>query len=41
MKDNSYGEWINEFIVAIKIKDVTLADFSFGGLIILKPLIYK
>ena len=39
MKDNSYGEWINEVIDALQIKDVTLAGFSFGGLIILKTLI--
>jgi len=39
MKNNSYGEWINEVIDALQIKDVTLAGFSFGGLIILKTLI--
>lgn len=39
MKDDSYGKWINEVIDALEIDDVTLAGFSFGGLIILKTLI--
>lgn len=39
MKDNSYGLWINDIINQLHLKDVTLAGFSFGGLIILKTLI--
>lgn len=39
MKDNSYGVWLNEVIDKLDLKDVTLAGFSFGGLIILKTLI--
>ena len=38
MKDDSYGQWINEIIISLKIENVTLAGFSFGGLIILKTL---
>jgi len=38
MKDESYGRWMNEIITALKIENVTLAGFSFGGLIILKTL---
>lgn len=41
MKDDSYGEWINEVIGLLKLNDVTLVGFSFGGLVILKTLIYK
>lgn len=41
MKDASYGEWMHEIIDQLKLKDVTLAGFSFGGLIILKTLEYK
>ena len=36
MKDEAYGKWINEVINQLKITDVTLAGFSFGGLVILK-----
>lgn len=39
MKDNSYGLWINEVINILSLKNVTMAGFSFGGLIILKTLI--
>jgi pimeloyl-ACP methyl ester carboxylesterase len=39
MKDNSYGLWINELINKLELKNVTMAGFSFGGLIILKTLI--
>lgn len=39
MKDNSYGLWINELINKLELKNVTIAGFSFGGLIILKTLI--
>lgn len=38
MKDTSYGQWINEIINNLNLKDVVLAGFSFGGLIILKTL---
>jgi pimeloyl-ACP methyl ester carboxylesterase len=38
MKDDSYGKWMNEIIADLKIESVTLAGFSFGGLIILKTL---
>jgi len=41
MTNNSYGEWMNEVIDNLKIKDVTLAGFSFGGLIILKTLMFN
>lgn len=40
MKDDSYGKWINEIIADLKIESVTMAGFSFGGLIILKTLEY-
>lgn len=40
MQDNSYGLWMNEIIEELNIRDVILAGFSFGGLIILKTLIY-
>jgi len=38
MKDDSYGKWINEIIESLKIDNVILAGFSFGGLVILKTL---
>ncbi|MDA3942868.1 MAG: alpha/beta hydrolase [Bacteroidetes bacterium] len=38
MKDDSYGKWMNEIITALNIEQVTLAGFSFGGLVILKTL---
>lgn len=41
MKDDSYGKWINEIIATLKIDNVTLVGFSFGGLVILKTLINK
>ncbi len=40
MKDDSYGKWMNEIITALNIENVTMAGFSFGGLIILKTLEY-
>ena len=40
MKDNSYGKWMNEVIDKLKISNVILVGFSFGGLVILKTLIY-
>lgn len=39
MKDDSYGQWLNEVINKLALKNVTLAGFSFGGLVILKTLI--
>ena len=38
MKDLSYGKWINEIIDHLNITNVTIAGFSFGGLVILKTL---
>jgi len=38
MKDTSYGQWLNEVIRSLKLENVVLAGFSFGGLIILKTL---
>lgn len=38
MKYESYGKWMNEIINHLKIDNVTLAGFSFGGLVILKML---
>ncbi|WP_323757101.1 alpha/beta hydrolase [Roseivirga sp.] len=40
MKDNSYGKWMNELIDDLKIDSVSMAGFSFGGLVILKTLEY-
>lgn len=39
MKDDSYGQWMNEVISQLELNNVTLAGFSFGGLVILKTLI--
>ncbi|MBV1923484.1 MAG: alpha/beta hydrolase [Flavobacteriaceae bacterium] len=41
MKNEDYGKWLHEVIDDLKIKNVTLAGFSFGGLIILKTLEFK
>jgi len=41
MKDNSYGVWMRELIDQLGLKDVTLAGFSFGGLVILKTLMHN
>ncbi|MEQ9307515.1 MAG: hypothetical protein RJQ14_26630, partial [Marinoscillum sp.] len=38
MKDTSYGKWMNEVIAELNIESVTMAGFSFGGLVILKTL---
>lgn len=40
MKDESYGKWLNEIINKLNLDAVTLAGFSFGGLVILKTLEY-
>ncbi|MCB0664053.1 MAG: alpha/beta hydrolase [Saprospiraceae bacterium] len=41
MKDESYGKWTHEIIQKLNLKEVTLAGFSFGGLIILKTLAFS
>ncbi len=38
MNDQSYGKWMNEVITKLDIENVTMAGFSFGGLVILKTL---
>jgi len=38
MKDESYGKWMNEIIMKLNLDSVTMAGFSFGGLVILKTL---
>lgn len=40
MKDNSYGKWMVELIQNLKLDAVSMAGFSFGGLVILKTLEY-
>lgn len=40
MKDDSYGKWMNEIIAKLNLSQVTMAGFSFGGLVILKTLEY-
>lgn len=40
MSDLSYGQWINELLIQLELEGVTLAGFSFGGLIILKTLAF-
>jgi len=39
MKDDSYGQWMDEVMEALGLEQVTLLGFSFGGLVILKTLI--
>lgn len=41
MKNVDYGKWLHEVIDNLKLKNVTLAGFSFGGLVILKALEFK
>ncbi|CAL2089588.1 alpha/beta hydrolase [Tenacibaculum sp. 190524A05c] len=38
IKSLEYGEWLLEIFLKLRIKDVTLIGFSFGGLISLKTL---
>lgn len=38
MKDHSYGIWMNEVIRALRLEEVRMIGFSFGGLVILKTL---
>lgn len=40
MADLSYGQWMNELLIQLGLESVTLAGFSFGGLIILKTLAF-
>ena len=41
MKNDDYGKWLHEVIHNLKLKNVTLAGFSFGGLVILKALEFQ
>ena len=41
MKNDDYGKWLQEVIDDLKLKNVTLAGFSFGGLVILSALEFK
>lgn len=41
MKTDEYGKWMHEVIASLKIENVTLVGFSFGGLVILKTLAHK
>ncbi|RKR13100.1 pimeloyl-ACP methyl ester carboxylesterase [Maribacter vaceletii] len=41
MKNDDYGKWLHEVIDTLELKNVTLAGFSLGGLVILKTLEYK
>lgn len=41
MKNDDYGKWLHEVIDTLELKNVTLAGFSFGGLVILKALEFK
>lgn len=38
MKTLDYGKWLIEIVVKLRLKDVTLVGFSFGGFISLKTL---
>lgn len=38
MKSLDYGKWLIEVIIKLRLKDVTLVGFSFGGFISLKSL---
>lgn len=40
MKDDSYGKWMIELIQHLDLDSVSMAGFSFGGLVILKTLEY-
>ena len=41
MKNDEYGKWLHEVIDKLGLKNITLAGFSFGGLVILKTLEFK
>ena len=38
MKSLEYGKWLIEVVIKLRLKDVTLVGFSFGGFISLKAL---
>jgi pimeloyl-ACP methyl ester carboxylesterase len=38
MRSLDYGKWLTEVIIKLRLKDVTLVGFSFGGFICLKAL---
>ena len=38
MKSLDYGKWLIEVVIKLRLKDLTLVGFSFGGLISLKAL---
>lgn len=40
MKDDTYGQWVNSILKNLDLNEVTLAGFSFGGLVIFKTLIH-
>ncbi|WP_306013428.1 MULTISPECIES: alpha/beta fold hydrolase [unclassified Allomuricauda] len=41
MKSLDYGKWLLEVMIKLRLKEVTLVGFSFGGLISLKALEYN
>jgi esterase/lipase len=41
MKNDDYGKWLHEVIDTLELKNVNLAGFSLGGLVILKALEFK
>ena len=41
MKNDDYGTWLHQVLDGLKLENVTLAGFSFGGLVILKALEFK
>ncbi len=41
MKNDDYGKWMHEIIDTLQLENVSLAGFSFGGLVILKTLEFK
>ncbi|WP_139957967.1 alpha/beta fold hydrolase [Flavicella sediminum] len=41
MKNEAYGQWLHEVIDSLNLKNVRLAGFSFGGLVIFKALEYE
>ena len=40
MKDDSYGQWMNEVLEKLKLQEVTIVGFSFGGFVIMKQLVF-
>ena len=40
MSDLSYGQWVNELMIQLGLEEVVLTGFSFGGLIILKTMLF-